>query len=468
MDQVTHICDRNNCNPKAVSGPKISCAKCRKNCFLLCFGFAKLGEALKIELPSGCSISIDPKSMCFTCPSCDALFLTDAINSKMEPSINETKNDNTNRTHTSTNENVYKTPVKTNKNPTDTPITFAQLKSDVSHMSRIVSSILKAVDANTTDLCDLKSMCSDTNTIVKSLNANSNEISTNFASKLNEIAKQKSLPSTKSSSSSNSLPQTPSKPTSFANILKQQRTQQINENRKTANKRGRDGTNLNNNNSKTTASTKPIDIPPVKMGKRAGCVTLAVAPAPVKTIRQRKPTDEQVDEQSKKPVFDKSLYVSRIATTVNVNDMNEFIAKESALVPNLDFKCMRLVKKDQDIAALSFISFKIDYIEAKCVVLTEEDFWPSGVTIRPFIPSRTLGNFIPSPGSSNDRPVKILKTSDTKNVSAPAVFEQQTSVTQTAVHEQSSTDQVTIETPQSITKSNESIDLTSSSLMETQ
>lgn len=80
-----HICDRNTCNTKAVSGPKINCVECEKECFLLCYGFLKCGEkAVKLPLLHGACIGMDPNVISFTCASCDNVLIDDAVTYKMD------------------------------------------------------------------------------------------------------------------------------------------------------------------------------------------------------------------------------------------------------------------------------------------------------------------------------------------------------------------------------------------------
>lgn len=310
-----------------------------------------------------------------------------------------------------------KTPLSMSKTPGTTDfITFSQMKQDMVKLARSFDQLSKVINTTATDVADVKTICGDTHLLMKSMKANSSEV-TKIASKLNDLSKihaSSSQPSTQSMSQpSFSALLTPSKPISFSNIVKQQQIQQRIDGRMTPSAKRK----LNDATTTKTTSTKPKDIPPAKMGKRTGHVALAVAPAPIKTIRRPKPNDVQ---KSDSPAFDKSLHVSRIATSMTVDDMNNFITSETSLVPNVDFKCTRLVKKDQSIETLSFISFKIDYFEEKCALLAEEDFWPDGAMIRPFIPSHTLGDFLTkSPNTSNRRPNKMAKTTTEKNEIQP-------------------------------------------------
>lgn len=430
MCPVTHICDRNSCLPKAVSGPKVKCVKCQKTSFLLCFGFERVGDGVKIALSSGCNIAVNPISMCFTCPSCDASFLTDAMNDIMESSETGTVN-NLNRTSKTPASQIAsnKMPTVTIKTPisSDQPPTFTQLKHDISKMSKTMISLMKAMDLQTNDLCDVKTICTETNTMVKSLNENCSKLTENAETKLIQLSNRSNLP-TQLNLYSPSLPPTqPSNQTpSFSSIVKQQRRVQRNEQRDENRRPSAMKRRLVDDQKPKAVSTKPKDIPAAKMGKRTGAVGLPAAPPPEKkSIRLRGPKSSNEDKDT--PIFDRSLHVSRIATSVTLNEITDYIATNSSLAPNKDFKCTLLVKKDQNIESLSFVSYKIDIVDDKCQQLTEEEFWPSGVFIRPFIPSRTLGDFIAtSPGSTNAQPNKILKTTQ-KNENETGVNESSSS-----------------------------------------
>lgn len=186
MCPTIHICDRNVCPPKAVSGPKVSCAKCQSTCFLLCFGFEKCGvNGVKISSASGCNIAMDPNSICFTCTKCDAAFLTDAINDKMESA-------NTTQKQTQQLHDTPKLKASTNNVTisTDSPATNAQLKIEILKMSKSLMGIKRMLDTSSSDLSELKNIGVDTNTMVKSINIKTAELNTDVSTKLNEISSQ--------------------------------------------------------------------------------------------------------------------------------------------------------------------------------------------------------------------------------------------------------------------------------------
>lgn len=132
-------------------------------------------------------------------------------------------------------------------------------------------------------------------------------------------------------------------------------------------------------------------LPQQKKGTRTGNVGLDVAPNP-------KPS----------PKFAKSIHISRIATSVTIDKITEYVCTSANIQPNVDFRCTLLVKRDKDLSTLSFISYKIDVTEDKFDQLMNVDFWPEGVLIRQFVPidrqpiqfanfSATSPNEIPPP-----------------------------------------------------------------------
>lgn len=254
-------------------------------------------------------------------------------------------------------------------------------------MTKILNTVKAVVDTSSTDICELKAVTTDTNNIVKTHNMKSSEFNNVFSTKLNALTNETQ---------------------SFSNIVKQQQEQRkpLPLKRKMATNNDTAGQTLNSQlpNSTKQMYSKPKNLPQPKTGKRVGAVGLMAAP-----------------KIKSKPKYDKALHVSRIDTSVTVEQMNEYITNNTELIENEDFKCTLLVKKGKEISTLSFVSFKIDICEDKCEQLTDEDFWPDGVQIRPFIPpTLTFSDFLTtSPGNKNTQPKKITKQNEGKNDSEP-------------------------------------------------
>lgn len=72
----------------------------------------------------------------------------------------------------------------------------------------------------------------------------------------------------------------------------------------------------------------------------------------------------------------KSIYVSRIENTVTADDLVEYIKQNIPDVNENDFNVRILVKKDQQIEKLSFVSFRVSSIPDLYVKIFDSSFWP--------------------------------------------------------------------------------------------
>lgn len=231
---------------------------------------------MKFSLPSGVNIALDPRSMCFTCAKCDAAFLTDAINDKMEQTDFGTTNNKQNETCQTPQKNVFTTTKSTIQG--DLPITFTQLKQDISKMVQSLYTVQSVIETSAANICEIKTITTDTNAIVKSHNNKSSEFNNDLSTKINELSSQTQT---------------------FSNIVKQsqqtdKRTPVVIKRRILTDKKADDKPPNSPLPSKSKpTSSKPKDVPQPKTGKRVGSFGLMAAPKP-------KP----------KPKFDKALHVS--------------------------------------------------------------------------------------------------------------------------------------------------------------
>lgn len=86
-----------------------------------------------------------------------------------------------------------------------------------------------------------------------------------------------------------------------------------------------------------------------------------------------------------KPKFAKSVYVTRLQPSVTVDGLKLFL---SARMPEFDenqVSIRMLVKKDQDLSELSFVSFRIACTDNMYSTLGSASFWPSHIKMREFI-----------------------------------------------------------------------------------
>lgn len=70
---MVHVCNRENCPPVNVSGPKASCIKCNEKCFLMCYGGEKSSSGLvRFKMQSGLTVYLETTKAQFACPTCIA------------------------------------------------------------------------------------------------------------------------------------------------------------------------------------------------------------------------------------------------------------------------------------------------------------------------------------------------------------------------------------------------------------
>lgn len=114
-----------------------------------------------------------------------------------------------------------------------------------------------------------------------------------------------------------------------------------------------------------------------------------------------------------KPKFEKSVWISKLDPSISNEMMSEFILTHTDLTDKSQFNVQKLVKKDADIAELSYVSFKIDVNEQHFDALMNPGTWPKYVAIREFIQIKPvqLREFIDEAQSSNKQP-KIESKND--------------------------------------------------------
>lgn len=81
----------------------------------------------------------------------------------------------------------------------------------------------------------------------------------------------------------------------------------------------------------------------------------------------------------------KSIYISRLQTSVTANDIAKYIKTKVPELNENDVLLRMLVKKEQQLEALTFISFRLSCTEELYVKLIDSSFWPHHVMIGEFI-----------------------------------------------------------------------------------
>lgn len=113
-----------------------------------------------------------------------------------------------------------------------------------------------------------------------------------------------------------------------------------------------------------------------------------------------------------------SLYISRLKNDVTVDKITEYIASNVTEAKLEDFALNLLVKKDQAVEALSFISFRLQCTPEYFNIFKNSSFWPRHVMIGEFIemPRKraTFGDFIdPSKADTNVNEPTNMETDQT-------------------------------------------------------
>lgn len=96
-----------------------------------------------------------------------------------------------------------------------------------------------------------------------------------------------------------------------------------------------------------------------------------------------------------KPAFSKAIWVSRLNPATSSDEITKYILENTPIDDNNRFNVHKLVKKDQDLSLLKFVSFKVELNDDDFELLNDEDCWPADVMVREFVRERKLGDFFP-------------------------------------------------------------------------
>lgn len=123
--------------------------------------------------------------------------------------------------------------------------------------------------------------------------------------------------------------------------------------------------------------TKPFSlrIPKPLMGRSEANIGQRPKPQEPKVLKRRAATN----------VFEKSLRVAGLDPSVTVEDLSDYIMKNTPLSDKSKFECAMLIKKGQDLSELTYVSAKIDVSAEDFECLTNLDYWPNYVTVREFV-----------------------------------------------------------------------------------
>lgn len=360
---MSHVCNRENCNPLNVNGPKTKCTNCGNLCYLKCFGFESANkinglDAVKLIFADSKVVYMFVSQLAFAC-------CTDTVQvSALKQALKLPRNRSTSNSRQSK-------PTESNE------LSIAQ---KLSNINDVLAAIKTASDANTVE-------------IEKKLNdigATTNEIRNHTTVMVDKATRPFKIPSTNqppistpNSNRRNPNTQTPS--TSYANITR---------NNQPPNSAKRPRTE----NASTKNANKPkFNVPPAKIGTKTSVSGLSVIAQP---------------KQIEKPNFSKAVWVSRFSPATTSDEITKYITENSSIVDKTRFNVHKLVKKDQNLSLLKFVSFKIEVNDDDFNMLINEEFWPQEVWVREFLRDRKLGDFMVFP---------ILNANKTKTPSTVAM-----------------------------------------------
>lgn len=157
-------------------------------------------------------------------------------------------------------------------------------------------------------------------------------------------------------------------------------------------------------NNKTSEQISSVTIPSPKRGTKELQIGRLVSPVKNRQLNK----------------FTKSIRVSGLHPTVTANDMTEYIISNTNITDKARFSCRPLVKKDQDVTQLSYISFKIDISDEDFNTLMDPLWWPNNCTIREFVRIEKPRDGAPimiSPNTRNEEthPKKLQKIHNTSS-----------------------------------------------------
>lgn len=146
---------------------------------------------------------------------------------------------------------------------------------------------------------------------------------------------------------------------------------------------------LIDNSSDTTI--KSVKIPTPKQGKKDVQIGRAVE-------------ERQIVPRNSNPLS-KSIWISKFHPETTPEELENYIVEHTEVKDKSKFKCSKLVKKDQDVTNMSFVSFKIDVTPENFGILIAPENWPQNKHVREFIkmapPKPTLADFVPQKPSNS-------------------------------------------------------------------
>lgn len=324
--KMMHECNRETCPTTSVTGPKANCLKCKKLCCLLCHGAEKSSTGMiRFKLPIGLTIYVDIATAQFACSTCI-----------LEKNV------------------VVQTTMQI----------VPKVTKEVSVEVVTNTKVLEVLKAGFIDLKD-------------HINANVRKNAQEIVKSVDEL--------TKIVNATTKVAETPvidSNRPLYSTVIKQKRKALFNDEitakstpvsmkRKRRDESGNGG-DLERNN---RTSQPSLNVPKPRMGRNDAIIGQKPKPWEPRVQKRRSLTNE----------FSKSLRVAGLHPSVTVEQLSDYIIKNTPLSDASKFDCMMLVKKGQDLNDLTYVSAKIDVLPEDFDGMLNLDLWPNYVTVREFV-----------------------------------------------------------------------------------
>lgn len=182
-------------------------------------------------------------------------------------------------------------------------------------------------------------------------------------------------------------------------------------------------------NTKSSSDRTKIDDAKIKIAMKNRALKQGTCSVEVHGLGKAVPAIEP--RENKPKVVWKSIYVSRMSTEVSCEKIVNYIKKQVPDVDEKNFKVHMLVKKDQSLEKLTYISFRVACVDSFYDKLCDPSFWPSHVLVGEFVErprKATIADFVNFPalnhrrGSSIDATLEndMNKNSTATNLTEPS------------------------------------------------
>lgn len=398
VEMSDHICSRDDCKPASVSGPSAKCGRCGKLGFLFCHGFEKHGnDYVKCDLPNGSKFIASPSSIHWVCQSCHTAGMVITATGPMTSAISSTPKNGNNSSRSTEKMFIALNDIK--------QMLVKNQGEIVGRLNEIGPAVIEANE----ETKHVKSILLSERQMRGVQNAK--DLAKELFGRKDNGTENTKNPKTYPELNAKQTP----KQRTFATVVQSKLavTPRPTPTTGTPSKRKRDAEIFLVDNRSEKVIEK-VKLPTPKQGTKKSQLGKSIA------ARNFMP-------KAMNPLT-KSIRVAGIEAQTTTEQLDDYIVEYSSLKDKTKFKCTKLVKKDQDISKLRFVSFKIDVSPNDFNELMDVDLWPQHANVREFInlspPKQTFGQFLPrsvpkSP-SEPEQQSKMAKTDQKKSSTSTA------------------------------------------------